>query len=412
MMADLRQTQIIQMKTTPESPMQTKANPKLVQSTRSNINPFLAMDVAARAAQMSADGKDIISLALGQPGAPAPKSALDAAAQAIKTGKIEYTSALGISSLRNRIARHYLDKYGIEVNPARIVVTTGSSAGFVLSFLSMFDKGARIAVPSPGYSSYRNIIKALSLQPVEIKTVEESRWTLNADLLARAHYEKKIDGVLFANPNNPNGTMLAKPEFEKLVSTARDLGIRFISDEIYHGLTYEIDETCALEISDDVVIINSFSKYFCMTGWRIGWMIVPESLIRPVDRLQQNMYICAPQISQIAAEAAFEGISEMEMVKQGYVKNRSLVLERLPRLGITDIQPIDGAFYAYGNITPLSNDSMDLAGEILTQTGVALTPGPDFDLERGKSWMRFSFAGEYPRMVEAFDRMDEWITNR
>ena len=392
--------------------MVIKAFNPITPSARSNVDPFLAMDVVAKAAQLSADGHDIISMAVGQPGAPAPKSALEAAANTLKAGKIGYTSAPGISGLRRRIARHYLDTYGIEVDPARIFVTTGSSAGFVLSFLSMFDKGARIAVPSPGYPAYRNIIKALSMEPVEIRTGEESRWTLNAHLLKRAHHDRPIDGVLFANPNNPNGTMLAEPEFNKLIMCAGELAIRFISDEIYHGLTYEYEGTCALKFTDDVIIINSFSKYFCMTGWRIGWMIVPHTLTRTIDRLQQNLYICAPEISQIAAQAAFDGMEEMEKVKQGYVKNRSLFLERLPKLGITNIQPVDGAFYAYGDISPMSNNSIDLATEILDKTGVAVTPGVDFDLERGKTWMRFSFAGEYERMVEAFDRLDEWITKR
>ena len=229
-----------------------------------------------------------------------PNAQLDAAAFALQSGPISYTSAPGIVSLPIRIARHYLETYSVEVDPARIFATTGSSAGFVLAFLSSFDVGARIAIPSPGYPAYRNIIKALSMVPVEIETNDDSRWTLNADLLEQANAQEKIDGLLFANPNNPNGTMIARRGFRQLMEKSHELGIRFISDEIYHGLTYEIEETCALEISDDVIIINSFSKYYCMTGWRIGWMIVPENMIRTIDRLQQNLFICAPEISQIA----------------------------------------------------------------------------------------------------------------
>ena len=385
-------------------------------SARSNVDPFLAMDVVAKAASLSKQGEDIISMAVGQPGACAPKCALDAAANALQSGPISYTSAPGIVSLPIRIARHYLETYGVEVDPARIFATTGSSAGFVLAFLSSFDVGARIAIPSPGYPAYRNIIKALSMVPVEIETNEDSRWTLNADLLEQENSQEKIDGLLFANPNNPNGTMIAREGFRQLMEKSHELGIRFISDEIYHGLTYEIDETCALEISNDVIIINSFSKYYCMTGWRIGWMIVPENMIRTIDRLQQNLFICAPEISQIAGEAAFDGQQEMEEVRQGYVKNRQLFLDRLPKIGISTIQPIDGAFYAYGDISPLLNntsrDSMQLASEILDKTGVAVTPGLDFDLSRGKSWMRFSFAGRYERMAEAFERLDQWIKTR
>ncbi len=381
-------------------------------SNRSNIDSFIAMDVVAKAARLSAQGRDIISMAVGQPGAPAPKCALQAAALQIQSGSVGYTSAPGIDRLRNRIAEHYKTKYDVEVDPQRVFATTGSSAGFVLAFLSMFDAGSRIAVPSPGYPAYRNIIKALSMNPVEIQTNPESRWTLTAELLEDAHRSEKLDGVLFANPNNPNGTMLERGEFVKLLEMASNLGIRFISDEIYHGLTYTMDETCALEFSDDVTIINSFSKYYCMTGWRIGWMIVPECLIRTINRLQQNLFICAPEISQVVALAAFDGQQEMEAVRQNYETNRALFLDRLPKLSLTNIQPIDGAFYAYADISPLSANSMQLANEILDQTGVAVTPGLDFDLLRGGSWMRFSFAGNYQRMVEGFDRMDHWLSLR
>ena len=385
---------------------------KISPSIRSDIDPFIAMDVVARAAKLSGQGEDIISMAVGQPGAPAPASAREAAKRQIESGSIGYTSAPGIEGLRTRIASHYREKYQVEINPQRIFATTGSSAGFLLAFLSMFDEGARIAIPSPGYPAYRNIIKALSMVPVEIETDPESRWTLSAQLLEQTHKKEKLDGVLFANPNNPNGTMLERDPFAALLKCAEELGIRFISDEIYHGLTYTMKETCALEFVDDAVIINSFSKYYCMTGWRIGWMIVPQTLIRTIDRLQQNLFICAPEISQVAAQAAFDGVEEMETVRQTYVDNRQLFLERLPILGITEIQPIDGAFYAYGNITALSDNSMELANEILACCGVALTPGLDFDLNRGESWMRFSFAGNHQRMIEGFDRLDHWLGRR
>ncbi len=381
----------------------------IVPSKRSNIDSFIAMDVVSKAAQLSAAGEDVISLAVGQPCASAPKAALKAATEALEGGVVSYTNAPGIDKLRKRIALHYRETYNVDIDPARIYATTGSSAAFVLSFLSMFEEGARIAVPSPGYPAYRNIIKSLSMVPVEIETGHDSRWTLNAQLLEEAHKKNKIDGLLFANPNNPNGTMLERQGFVQLLQTAAALEIRFISDEIYHGLTYEMSQTSALEYSDDVIVINSFSKYFCMTGWRIGWMIVPERLIRTIDRLQQNLFICAPEISQIAATAAFEGKQEMELEKKGYEANRELFLQRLPKLSITNIQPIDGAFYAYGDITELSNNSVELASRILEHTRVALTPGIDFDLSRGNSWMRFCFAGKHERMIEAFDRLDKWL---
>ena len=379
---------------------------------RADIDSFIAMDVVAKAAQLSSDGHDIISMAVGQPGAPAPQSSRNAAKDIINSGSIGYTSAPGIEGLRTRIASHYRDTYHLDINPQRIFATTGSSAGFILAFLSMFGEGARIAIPSPGYPAYRNIIKALSMVPVEISTGPESRWTLNAQLLEQAHKQEKIDGLLFANPNNPNGTMLERNSFAALLESAQELGIRFISDEIYHGLAYSMKEACALEFVEDVIIINSFSKYYCMTGWRIGWMIVPEALIKTIDRLQQNLFICAPEVSQVAAQAAFDGVEELEAVRQTYIDNRQLFLERLPKLGITEIQPIDGAFYAYGDISPLSDNSMELANEILDQCGVALTPGLDFDLQRGKSWMRLSFAGNQQRMIEGFDRLDHWLTRR
>ncbi|MCF6320645.1 MAG: aminotransferase class I/II-fold pyridoxal phosphate-dependent enzyme [Rhizobiaceae bacterium] len=387
---------------------QTKSG-LIVPSKRSNIDSFIAMDIVSKAAKLTAAGEDVISLAVGQPCASAPKAALTAAANALKDGVISYTNAPGIDGLRQRIALHYRETYDVEVDPARIYVTTGSSAGFVLSFLSMFEAGARIAIPSPGYPAYRNIIKSLSMVPVEIETSHDSRWTLNAQLLEAAHKKNKIDGLLFANPNNPNGTMLQRDGFATLLHKAQELGIRFISDEIYHGLTYDFDAASALEYGDDVIVINSFSKYFCMTGWRIGWMIVPESLMRTIDKLQQNLFICAPQISQIAAAAAFEGKAEMELVHRGYKTNRKLLLQRLPKLGITNIQPIDGAFYAYGDISQLSDNSVDFASKILEHTKVAVTPGVDFDLSRGKSWMRFCFAANHQRLVEAFDRLDKWL---
>ncbi|MEM7462763.1 MAG: aminotransferase class I/II-fold pyridoxal phosphate-dependent enzyme, partial [Pseudomonadota bacterium] len=268
------------------------------------------------------------------------------------------------------------------------------------------------AIPSPGYPAYRNILRALSLEPVEIATAAADRWILTPEKLLEAHKQKPIRGVLVANPNNPNGTMMQPEAFQDLFNASQEAGIRFISDEIYHGLTYGTPELTALSLGDDAFIINSFSKYFCMTGWRVGWMIVPENMIETIDRLQQNIFICAPEISQIAAVAAFDGIDELDAVKRGYEKNRELFLKRLPGLGFKTIQPIDGAFYAYCDATALTNDSSDFAKRLLEEAAVAVTPGCDFDTENGDSWLRFSFCGEFERLSEGFDRIEAWLKHR
>ena len=378
-------------------------------SDRSRIEPFRAMEGVARANQAVAEGRDIVMMCIGQPGSPAPAPALQAASKALEVGRIGYTSAGGIAPLRQRLAQFYKEKHGLEIDPGRIFVTTGSSAGFTLAFLAAFDPGARIAIPAPGYPAYRNILKTLSLEPVEIPTFEEDRWVITADQIEAVHKTKPLDGILVANPNNPNGTMIKPEAFRTLVNRCVSLGITFISDEIYHGLTYGVPEICALEVNDGAFIINSFSKYFCMTGWRVGWMIVPETMISAVDCLQQNVFICAPEISQIAALAAFEGREEMETVKEGYERNRELVLDRLAKLGLSRVHPIDGAFYAYAETADIGQDSETLARRILDEAGVALTPGTDFDPVRGPKWMRFSFAGEHDDLVRGFDRLDAWL---
>ena len=384
----------------------------MIPSDRSNILPFRAMDVVANANRAIEEGRDVIMMCIGQPSSPAPTPALEAASSALKHGKIGYTDAAGIKGLRNRIAHYYREKYNVDLDPARVFVTTGSSAGFTLAFLSAFDAGDRIVIPTPGYPAYRNILKSLSLVPTEIKTTEPDRWTLPATRLKELHAREKIQGILIANPNNPNGTMMEPDAFRALVECAHDLGIKFISDEIYHGLTWGQPEISALEISDDLFVINSFSKYFCMTGWRIGWMIVPEQLIETVDRLQQNVFICAPEISQIAALAAFDGLDEMEAVKRSYEKNRDLVIDRLHRIGLNRVHPIDGAFYAYVDVSEISDDSLALSNRILDETSVALTPGTDFDPINGNRWMRFSFAGDHNRIAEGFDRIEEWMARQ
>src|SRR5690606_35952443 len=272
------------------------------------------------------------------------------------------------------IARHYGEAYGIDIAADRVVVTTGSSGGFNLAFLAAFDAGDRVALPSPGYPAYRNILTALGLEVVEIATGPETRYALEAETVARIHAERPLAGVLVASPGNPSGTVMPREAMERLAATCRELGIWLISDEIYHRLTYGAPAATALAFSEEAIIVNSFSKYYCMTGWRVGWMIVPERLVRPVERLAQNLYISAPELSQRAAVAAFEATAELEIVKAGYAESRSLLLDVLPGLGFDDIAPADGAFYIYAGVRKLANDSAEFCRRMLEEAGVAITP--------------------------------------
>lgn len=389
--------------------IEPKSLPRFSPSARSDVEPFRAMELVARAGAMSAAGESVILMCVGQPGAPAPSAARKAAARALEIGRIGYTPAPGIAPLRKRIAQWYGERYAAECDPGRVFVTTGSSAGFILSFLACFEAGDRVAIPAPGYPAYRNILRALSLEPVEIFTRPEDRWVVTPELLAETHAQAPLAGVLIANPNNPNGTMMKPDAFSDLVAKCGELGIRFISDEIYHGLTYGMEEVTALPLDPDAFIINSFSKYFCMTGWRIGWMVVPENMIGVIDRLQQNAFICAPEISQIAALAAFEGVDEMNAVSAGYAENRNLFTRRLTELGFASVQPVDGAFYAYADASPHTDDTSVFASRLLEEAKVAVTPGLDFDTRRGRHWLRFSFCGDHADMVEGFNRIEAWL---
>ena len=379
-------------------------------SRRSDIEPFHAMDVLAEANRLRQLGQDVISMAVGQPSAPAPEAVLEAARRALAGGRVGYTDALGIPPLREAIARHYAEQYGVSVPPARIVVTTGSSAGFNLAFLAMFDVGDRVAITSPGYPAYRNIMAALGLDVVEIELGAEGY--LTADLLAQAHREGALAGVLFASPANPTGAIIPADELVRVVETARELGISVISDEIYHRLSYSTPDTTALSLGDDVVVINSFSKYYCMTGWRIGWMVLPEELVRPIERIQQSLYISAPELSQVAAVEAFGATAELERIKDDYRASRALLLEGLPKLGLRIAAPMDGAFYAYCDVSALTNDSMDFARRMIAEAHVAATPGHDFDVTNGNRYMRFSYAGAVPDMATALERLGEWLGKR
>jgi len=378
-------------------------------SERSNVPPFMVMDVVAAAARLEAQGRRIIHMEVGQPAAGAPATAIAAARDALGGTRLGYTETLGTETLRRRIARAYGEWHGIDLDPARIVVTTGSSAGFILAFLAAFSAGDRVAIAVPGYPPYRHILAALGCEPVAIETDAGARWALTADALLAAHRREPLKGVIVASPANPSGTMVTAAALGDLIRCAEDAGIAVISDEIYHGLDYAVVAESAARIASDVIVINSFSKYFCMTGWRIGWMVVPPSLLRAVERLQQNLAISVPTLSQIAAEAAFEGRPELEAVRRGYEENRRVLLEGLPRVGLDRFLPADGAFYLYADISRFSTDSVAFATRMLEEAGVAATPGVDFDPRRGHNFLRLSYAGSAAEMREAVERIGPWL---
>jgi aspartate/methionine/tyrosine aminotransferase len=381
----------------------------LAASGRSEVPPFMVMDVMAAAERIEAAGGHVIHMEVGQPAAAAPKASIAAAHRALEQGRIDYTSALGIPSLRERIARHYCNMYGCSVDAGRIVITTGSSGAFILAFLAMFEPGDRVAVTVPGYPPYRHILTALGCEPVLIETSSETRHALTGEALLAAHQSTPLKGVLVGSPANPTGTMMSREALTSLIAAAERAGIRFISDEIYHGLDYAFPAVTAAELSSRALVINSFSKYFCMTGWRVGWMVVPEPLVRPIERLQQNLAISVPTLSQIAAEAAFDGAAEMEAVKRGYLENRRILIDGLPKAGLSKFLPADGAFYLYADVSDFTSDSYEFAKKMLEEARVAATPGVDFDPSHGRNFIRFSYARSAEDMREAVKRIARWL---
>ncbi|HTC02074.1 MAG TPA: aminotransferase class I/II-fold pyridoxal phosphate-dependent enzyme [Xanthobacteraceae bacterium] len=386
--------------------MLDKARRLIQPSARSAVPPFMVMDVMAAAARLEAQGRRIIHMEVGQPAVGAPATAIAAARSALSAGPLGYTEALGITSLRRRIAKFYAERHGLDIDPARVVVTTGSSAGFILAFLATFEAGDRVAMALPGYPPYRHILTALGCEPVWIETNAQTRWSITSESLLTLHRARPLKGVIVGSPANPTGTMMTGPALTELIRCAEDAGIAFISDEIYHGLDYAFAAESAAGRSDDAIIINSFSKYFCMTGWRIGWMVVPPALVRAVERLQQNLAISVPTLSQIAAEAAFE---ELDEVKHGYEENRRILVEGLPRAGLDSFLPVDGAFYLYADVSRFSTDSFAFATRMLEEAGVAATPGVDFDPLRGRNFLRLCYAGSRQEMHEAVERIGAWL---
>lgn len=375
-------------------------------SQRGQVDPFIVMDVMEAARKAEAAGRRIIHMEVGQPATPAPRGARLALARALEQ-PLGYTVALGLPELRQGIAALYRRWYGIDLDPARVVVTPGSSGAFILAFSALFDAGDRVALGEPGYPSYRQILRAMSLQPVGIPTRIEDRYQPRPQDLPQ-----DVRGLILASPGNPSGTVLRRDELAALTGRAAELGISVISDEIYHGLDYGAGFHSALEVSDDVVVINSFSKYFSMTGWRVGWMVVPEAMIRTIERIAQNMFICPPHASQVAALAALDCVPEAEANLAVYAANRRMLLERLPQIGFDRIAPPEGAFYIYADVSDLTEDSLKFAAEILEKAGVAVTPGLDFDPRRGARTLRFSYAGASADIAEGLDRLAAFMAAR
>lgn len=376
-------------------------------SSRGDVDPFIVMDVMEAARALEAQGRHIIHMEVGQPGTPAPQGARAALEAAMAEDALGYTVALGLPDLRAGIAALYQRWYGVELNPERVVVTAGSSAAFLLAFTALFEAGEAVGLGLPGYPSYRHILKALSLQAVGIPTGPDTRFQP-----VPAQIPDGLAGLIVASPGNPSGTMLGKAELAALASHCADRGMALISDEIYHGLHYQAPAVSALEVTDEVIVINSFSKYFSMTGWRVGWMVVPESMVRRIERLAQNMFICPPHASQIAALAALDCIPELEANCAVYAENRQLMLEGLPKAGFTRIAPPDGAFYVYADVSDLTDDSRQLAADILHGAGVAVTPGLDFDPDRGHQTLRFSYARGTADIAEGLVRLERFMAAR
>lgn len=375
-------------------------------SQRGSIPAFYVMDVMRTARERAETVGDVLHLEVGQPSTGAPKRALAAAHEALDSDKIGYTLALGIEPLRRRIARHYADGYGVAVDPEQVVITPGSSGGFVLSFLAAFDPGDKVGLACPGYPCYRNILSAFGIEPVLIPVGPESRFQPTVEVLEKLGLD--LDGLIVASPSNPTGSMLPPEDFHRLREYCDSRGIRFVSDEIYHGITYGMQAETAAGPDSSAIVVNSFSKYYSMTGWRLGWLVVPRDLLRSVECLAQNLFISAPTLSQYAAVTVFDCRDDLDANVARYRANRDLLVSRLPEAGIDRLAPSDGAFYVYADISRLTNDSPDFCRRLLNDTGVATTPGVDFDPQQGHRFMRFSYAGATADMAEAVERIKRW----
>ncbi|MEL6958059.1 MAG: aminotransferase class I/II-fold pyridoxal phosphate-dependent enzyme [Pseudomonadota bacterium] len=374
-------------------------------STRGVVDPFIVMDVMEAARTAEAEGRHIIHMEVGQPGTGAPKDALKRLSADLAGDPLGYTVGLGLPELRARIAQHYGDWYDVDLDPARVIVTAGASGAFLLAFSALFDTGARVGLGAPCYPSYRQILKALDLRPIDMPTtMATGMQPVPADVAAHG-----LDGLIVASPANPTGTMLSRDALAGLSGACDEAGAALISDEIYHGLSYDERATSALEVTDEVYVINSFSKYFSMTGWRVGWMVVPEDHVRTVERLAQNMFICPSHAGQKLALYAMGAPEELDANVEVYRANRALMLEELPKAGLGTFAPPDGAFYVYVDVSDYTDDSLAFCARVLKDAGVAITPGLDFDPVDGGHWVRLSYARSTADIREGLDRLTRFM---
>ena len=377
-------------------------------SMRGNVDPFIVMDIMENARKAEETGRKIIHMEVGQPSTAAPSDPLERTSHIIKSKPLGYTVALGLPELRKKISDLYGRWYNLDLDPARVIVTSGSSGAFILSFTALFEEGARVGIGAPGYPSYRQILKSLGIFPVDIMTNFENKFQPTTNDVV----SQNLDGLLVASPSNPTGTMLNKDELAALIDTSHSIGANFISDEIYHGIQYEKKAVSALEVTDECYVINSFSKFFSMTGWRVGWMVVPEDHIRIVERLAQNLFICSPHVSQVAALEAMSCEDELSQNLDIYRKNRQIIMDGLQQIGFENFAPPDGAFYFYIDISKYCDDSLSFCNDILDEVGVAITPGVDFDPKRGKTTIRISYARSTEEIVEGMSRLGDFMRKR
>jgi len=372
--------------------------------TDDGLMPFQAMEILKRARMLEAGGRQVCHLELGEPGSPPAPRVLEAVARALPQAQ-GYTNAKGLGELRERLAAYYQAQHGVAVDPESILCTMGSSAGFILAFHAAFRPGARIAITRPSYPAYVNTLVGLGFGVAEIPLEQKNGWQLTGAAIAAAHAENPFEGLLFASPANPTGASVSREGLADIIATCKRLGVQLISDEIYHGLDYAGPSVSALELTRDAIVINSFSKYYCMTGWRIGWMVLPDDLVRRAEILQQNLFISAPTLSQVAAGVALGERDYSEEQKALYAANRTLLAQGLAELGFETGALPDGAFYTYAGIARFSNDSMDFCARLLDEAGVAATPGVDFDRVNGHGFVRFSYAGRRAEIELALERI-------
>jgi aspartate/methionine/tyrosine aminotransferase len=384
--------------------------PRLKVASRADVDPFIVMDVLATANARAAAGADVIHMEVGEPGSGPPEAVLTAARQALGRIPLGYTEALGRPQLRAAIARHYDHLYGLTVDPGQVAVTVGASGAFVLAFLVAFDPGDRVVVPEPAFPAYKNTLRALGVEVVRLEL--DPACAFKPTVAQLEALEGPIHGLLIASPSNPTGTMLAADELAAIARHCKERGIRLIADEIYHGITYGEPAASVLAHDREAIVINGFSKYFCMTGWRLGWLVAPADLVRPIELVAQNLFISAPALSQEAALAAFACRTELDARIEIYRQNRASLLGLLPPAGLTRFAPVDGAFYLYADVSHLTDDSHALCNELLETAGVALAPGADFDSERGHRFVRFSFAGTQANVAAGAQRIAGWLRAR